>query len=253
MANGFYSKNESYLKKIWRKEFYVWLPILIITVWSLIFDSEYIKFFLPALVIVLVVNFSKKYKVRNEILDLLRSDNPDALLDFKERLFKNVHTPDKDAMLCASKARCLCYYGEIEKADMMMSSMDWAVRAPYIQSFELLHRAFVAYLKEDFREGLRLSLLAKEYAQIPTMVRGAKDALIIYNNYVAIGQLHENFDGNLASRLEEQLSQRSTDDKIFIVFGLYKAYKFAGKTEDAQRLKNQLLSIAPHFKLEVLK
>ena len=199
------------------------------------------------------VNKDKKNDIKKPddiVLEFMKNESPNLLLEYFDKIFNNNKIKDGDILLQYNKALILSYYGDFEKAESAMSSVDWEGKEPFIQSLDLLIKALINYLKPgDYEEGLRQAYANQKLASMSKKVPGGTQSIINCEIYIDIGNLlTESSQEDALKSLESKFDKVQYFPKALIAWCLAKVYLKQGLVEKANEKLNFCKEIVPHCK-----
>lgn len=248
-------KNNLYFLRMWLKTLIIVIPIicaLTFGIYKNIVEGNIQESILIIISIVVAIGFFyfKRNKSRKYINRGFQYETSRELLKYYDNIFSKQipNLSDQDAWLTYSKCVACCYYGEFDKAMQMLNGISWNTKSPYIQSLELSIKALVCYLQsKDYKEGLRLSMLAQQLGHVPNQVPGNKKTQSFYESYILVGELlNGNIESNIIVSLEGKYNESPMLVKLLIGYCLSKVYMKMNMTEKAEEKIQFFKQIAPH-------
>ncbi|MCA9644552.1 MAG: hypothetical protein KC492_27865, partial [Myxococcales bacterium] len=168
-----------------------------------------------------------------------------ALLDQENwKLFS-----DGDALRAQATANAYAIFGDPERAREAVSSVDWASRAPLIQSLGLNARCLVTLLGEhNASTALSLARRARSLAEISGYAPGAKEAATAHATFVAVCEAcNDSLSADSLAQLEASAqNQRQPLLQVLAYYALAIQLARDGESAAALRAQAKLLELAPH-------
>lgn len=244
--------NNDYINKYWKKIILSFAFAIFLFIGGIVTKNyDVFAVFGIAFILAIANLIFQKRRFKGVLNNHFKNESPDQLINYYDKMFKKTKVEDKDAFLAYNKALVYCYYGVFEKAIELIDKIDWDKRVPYIQSLELSIRALINYIKpEDYKEGLRLSLLSKELGHFSNKVIGSDKSKEFYEAYVHMGELLSgNTNDTLIIRnLEEQFQSTAFYPKALIAWCLANTYNKLGMHEKSKEMMDYCKQTVPYCK-----
>lgn len=245
-------KNDMYFLKRWCKTLLIISPIIFIFIWSIFESPKNIKQLSISIIVAMVFIYFIRKDGKKSIDKCFQCETSNQIIGRYDKIMNSRFSiiTDKDAFLMYLKSLAFCYYGEFDKVDEMLEKVKWKDRSPYIQSLEISLKALRCYLDfKDYKEGLRLSVIAKELGDTSDKIPGSTKTKDFYETYIQVGEL---LNGNIQNSVIESLEIKSKKAPIFvkilILYCLSKVYTKLDLPDKAKEKIDHCKRIAPYCK-----
>ena len=240
-------RNNDYFKELWKRNFSILIPAVIILVLIGTQKPTYVIFALLFLIISYAFSFKN---VNRNIENYFRSESPDKLVNYYIKTI-NTKTQDRDVMLFFSNSIVYCYYGDFDKAMELLKDIKWNEKVPFLQAFEYLAKAQISYLRDkNFNEGLRLSLIAQQLSLTSKKYPGINTSNEGFDTYIQVGKiLLDHNDQYILNELEAKFKNtKFFIQKVFIAWCLSIVYMMNQMNDHAQEMNEYCKKAVPYCK-----
>jgi hypothetical protein len=178
---------------------------------------------------------------------LLRAPNSDSLIAYYAKLIRT-SVPNGDVSRAHASAVAATCFGEFDKADEIMASIDWSGRGNLWEALPLHVRALTTYWRDhNYELGLALATRGRKMAEIPRHLPGSAMSRLSWDVLVSIGEvLADRPTPETIAVLETGRAKLPFVSGLMATWGLAVAHQRAGRTKEASELVSQLRAAAPH-------
>lgn len=156
--------------------------------------------------------------------------------------------PDAASHIASSQGTVYAYYGAYDQVRTCLAGVNWTNKVPLVAAQGLLLESLLNYLDyQRFEEGHRLALQARSQATISRAFPGTTQAQRAFDAYVLVGDvLCDTSNHQSLAQLEHLFPKLPLLVKVFVAWGLGRAYKQRNEQEKAARMEEFLHIHAPH-------
>ena len=192
------------------------------------------------------VLISKQFILRKQWL-LLRANNSDGLITYYAKLIR-ASVPNGDLLRAHASALAATCFGEFDKADEIMASVDWSGRGDLYEALPLHVRALTAYWRDhNYELGLALATRGRKMAETPRRLPGSATSRLSWDVLVSIGEvLADRPTPETIALLETGRVKLPFLSGLLASWGLAVAHQRAGRPQEAAALLSMLRAAAPH-------
>lgn len=241
--------NRRYMLKVFLGPLLGWVVLDVLCgVWLLTGQNvilEKVLLFLFAVALYLTIRYLGQKRLEFN----LRHADQDKLIRFFHKSVVRAEEANRPAVEAYFSALISCVYGNYEKCEQSLVSVNWADYPPAVEAMGLSVRALAEYLKPgDLEEGLRLAeeALTKTYT-LEQPSPALQQSQLGHRVYIQIGHiLTRSQDQHTVPELEVLFKVAPVLMKVIIAWGLAHAYARAGNAEKADQMLHYNREVVPY-------
>jgi hypothetical protein len=222
----------------------MWAMLLVALVAAMLRGQYVMAIAIPAVALLI---FGKRQLVVRKQRFLLRARTSEALATFYRRLI-NEKVPHADALRAYSCAVTAACYGEFDRAEALMESVDWRGRGGVYEAMPLYVEALLLYWRDRaYQRGLAVALNARTLGDVARGLPGFGSSRLAYDLLVGIGDvLSGSGDADTLEALTLARQKLPLMSRLLAMWALAVARSRSGDTAEAEALLGQVRAVAPY-------
>jgi hypothetical protein len=233
----------------------LWIPAIIVLIISVFVMSAVLRMsgYLPVILAITIMGVIVGwvyFKTFSQIARLLKATTSQPLINYYDKKLGRTLNPNKDVILAFSKSLIYTLYGDFDDSKVEVNKINWEQKPPLVKAQRLFLQALWAYLEtHDFQQGSNLAQEARQLTEVSSSFPGASRALGAYDMVVEVGELLSgNSKPSTVAKLEERLQRLPVLMKVIAAWGLEGFYNQSGQSEQARKMRELLINLAPYCK-----